>query len=150
MIAEMLKKENVQIVESVADWKDAIHVAVQPLVDSGYVEARYIDGIIENTYAMGPYYVLIDDVALLHARPEQGCIEKQLAVTIVHEPVHFAEDGSKDARLLVTLSATDGEGHIAVMGALASLFMDEEKIATLVKSNSVDEVYEIFMNASEE
>jgi hypothetical protein len=28
--------------------------------------------------------------------------------------------------------------------------MDEEKIATLVKSNSVDEVYEIFMNSSEE
>ena len=49
MIAEMLKKENVQIVESVADWKEAIHVAVQPLVDGGYVEARYIDGIIENT-----------------------------------------------------------------------------------------------------
>ena len=55
MIAEMLKKENVQIIDSVADWKEAIHVAVQPLVDGGYVEARYIDGIIENTYAMGPY-----------------------------------------------------------------------------------------------
>ena len=56
MIAEMLKKENVQIVESVADWKEAINVAVQPLVDGGYVEARststfksYMNGISQKS-----------------------------------------------------------------------------------------------------
>ena len=45
---DMLKRENVQIVESCKDWKDAVHVAVQPLVDGGYVKSEYIDGIIEN------------------------------------------------------------------------------------------------------
>ena len=147
MIADMLKKENIQIVDRVADWKEAVRVSVQPLVDTGYVESRYIDGIIENTLEFGPYYVLVEDVALIHGRPEQGVNEKQLAVTIVREPVHFAEDGSKDARLLVTLAATDGEAHIDVMRALAVLFMDSDKIEQLVGSDSIDEIYQIFVDA---
>lgn len=147
MIADMLKKENIQIVDRVADWQEAVRISVQPLVDTGFVESRYIDGIIANTIEFGPYYVLVDDVALIHGRPEQGVIEKQLAVTIVREPVAFAADGSHQARLMVTLAATDGEAHIDVMRALAELFMDSEKIEQLVKSDSVDEIYQIFLDA---
>lgn len=144
MITDMLKKENIQIIDSIPDWREAIRVSVQPLVDTGYVESRYIDGIIANTEELGPYYVLVDDVALIHGRPEQGVLEKQLAVTIVKEPVAFAEDGSHKARLLVTLAATDGEAHIDVMRALAELFMDADKIEQLVNSTDVDTVYQIF------
>ena len=35
---DMLKRENVQIVDSCKGWEDSIHVAVQPLVDGGYVK----------------------------------------------------------------------------------------------------------------
>lgn len=143
----MLKKENIQIVDRVADWQEAVRISVQPLVDTGYVESRYIDGIIENTLQFGPYYVLVDDVALIHGRPEQGVIEKQLAVTVVKEPVVFSEDGSHNARLLVTLAATDGEAHIDVMRALAELFMDADKIEQLVNAASTDVIYQIFLDA---
>lgn len=34
---DLLKKENVQIVESATDWKDAIRISVQPLEQHGYV-----------------------------------------------------------------------------------------------------------------
>ena len=40
---DMLKLENVKIVDHVKDWIDAIHVSVKPLVDQGYCESRYID-----------------------------------------------------------------------------------------------------------
>ena len=43
---DMLKRENVQIIEKVSDWEESVHVAVQPLVDQGYVKSDYIDGII--------------------------------------------------------------------------------------------------------
>ncbi len=148
MIADMLKKENVQIIDRVADWKEGVRVSIQPLVDGGYVETSYIDGVIANTIEFGPYYVLVDDVALIHGRPEQGVNEKQLAVTIVREPVTFAGKGTeKKARLLVALAATDGEAHIDVMRTLAELFMDEAKIEQLVQSQSTDEIYQIFLDA---
>lgn len=58
---EILKLENVRILNSVKDWIEAIHVAVQPLVEQGYCEKRYISEIIENTKNLDHimYYVRI-------------------------------------------------------------------------------------------
>lgn len=75
-IKDMLKLENVQVVDSARDWEDAVRIAVTPLVKGGYVEERYIDGIIDNAHELGPYFVLVPNLALLHARPEQGVIKK--------------------------------------------------------------------------
>ena len=149
MIAQMLRKENIQILDQVADWQEAVRVSVKPLVQTGFVEPRYADGIIENARELGPYFVLTDDVALLHGRPEQGVIEKQLAVTVVHKSVDFSGDKSRQARLLVTLAATNGEDHIDVMATLAELFMNEEKIRQVINSKSAEEVYQIFLAAEE-
>lgn len=147
MIADMLKKENVQIVDSVNDWKEAVRISIQPLADGGFVEPRYAEGIIDNTVSFGPYYVLAADVALIHGRPEQGVIKKQLAVTVLRRPIAFAGDGSHQARLLVALAATDGEAHIDVMRVLAELFMDSGKVKQIIESDSVEQIYEMFLDA---
>ena len=40
MIAQMLRKENIQILDQVADWQEAVRVSVKPLVQTGFVEPR--------------------------------------------------------------------------------------------------------------
>lgn len=142
-MASMLKRENVQIVERVGDWEESVHVAVQPLVDGGYVESAYIDGIISNAKEFGPYFVICPDLALLHARPDQGVLKRQLAVTVLREPVRFKPEGP-DVRLLVTLAATDAGGHIDVMRQLAMMFGEPENITKICEAKSADEVYELF------
>ncbi|MDH6366227.1 MULTISPECIES: PTS sugar transporter subunit IIA [Breznakia] len=145
----MLQRENVQIVESVKDWIDAIHVGVQPLIDGGYVEARYIDAIIENTEKFGPYYVLCKDLALLHASSEQGVLKKQLAITILRQPVRFKPDGF-DVRLLVTLAASDSESHMQAMQAVSNIFTDEKRIEQLATAKTADDAYTQFIAAANE
>ena len=144
-MSKMLKRENVQIVERVDNWEESVHVAVQPLVDQGYVESDYIDGIISNAKEFGPYFVLCPDLALLHARPDQGVLKQQLAVTVLREPVRFKEEGP-DVRLLVTLAATDANGHIDVMRQLAVMFGDPDNIAKIVEAPTADDVYDLFVN----
>ena len=144
-MSKMLKRENVQIVERVDNWEESVHVAVQPLVDQGYVESAYIDGIISNAKEFGPYFVLCPDLALLHARPDQGVLKQQLAVTVLREPVRFKEEGP-DVRLLVTLAATDANGHIDVMRQLAVMFGDPDNIAKIVEAPTEDDVYDLFVN----
>ena len=144
-MGKMLKRENVQIVERVDTWEESVHVAVQPLVDQGYVESAYIDGIIGNAKEFGPYFVLCPDLALLHARPDQGVLKQQLAVTVLREPIRFKEEGP-DVRLLVTLAATDANGHIDVMRQLAVMFGDPNNIAKIVEAPTADDVYELFIN----
>lgn len=125
-IQEMLKPENVRIAQSVDTWQDAIRLAVAPLREGGYVEPRYEDEIIRATDEMGPYYVLTEDVALIHGRPEDGCIKGQMAVTVLKQPIKFSED-SFDVRLLVALAAEDSNSHIEAMQVLAGIFMDEQR-----------------------
>ena len=144
-MSDMLKRENVQIVESCKDWEDAIHVAVQPLVDGGFVTPDYIAGIIENTNKFGPYFVLAPDLALLHARPEQGVVEQQLAVTIARTGVEFKP--GEPVRVLVTLAATDPDSHLDVMRILATMFADPANIEKVATAASADEVYRLFMEA---
>ena len=75
MILDMLKKENVQILDHVDDWKEAITVSLRSLEEQGYVTPDYAKGIIDITNEMGPYYVLTDDVALIHGRPDMSVIQ---------------------------------------------------------------------------
>ena len=138
---DMLKRQNVQIVEKVNDWEESVHVAVQPLVDQGYVKSDYIDGIISNAKEFGPSFVICPDLALLHARPEQGVIKRQ--------PVRFKEEGP-DVRLLVTLAAEDADSHIDVMRKLAVMFSDPANITKIAEAKDADEVYALFCAPTEE
>ena len=149
MISEMLRRENVRILDRVEDWQQAIHVSLEPLICGGYVERRYADEIIRSTEEIGPYYVLTEDIALIHGRPEQGVIRKQLAVTVVREPVRFSED-CFPVRLLIALAATDANSHLDVMQVLASIFLDESKIRELVEAESAEEIYEFLLAEEKE
>lgn len=141
MIRDMLKQENVKIVDRVNDWKEAITVSLQSLEEQGYVTDEYGKSIIQITEDMGPYYVLTDDVALIHGRPESGVIKKQLAITVLREPVKFSEDG-KPVRLMVALAATDSESHLSVMQTLAELFMSEGSIDDIVNARDAKQIYD--------
>ena len=141
---DMLKRENVQIVDSCEGWEDSIHVAVQPLVDGGYVKSEYIDGIIENVHTFGPYFALAPDLALLHGRPEQGVIKQQLAVTICRAGVEYKP--GEPVRVLVTLAAKDPDSHIDVMRILATMFADPANIERAATAADADEVYQLFVD----
>ena len=137
-IYDMLKLENIKILAGVKDWKEAIYTAVQPLVDGGYCEARYSDEIIKNTEKLGPYYVLCENVALIHGSTEQGVIKRQIAITLLKEPVKFKEDG---------YDATDAESHMEVLQAMSELFESKESTQRVLDASNEKEIYDLFVGA---
>lgn len=139
----MIQKEHVRVQRSVEDWKQAVIDVVNPLVEDGYVEKRYIDGIFENTEKLGPYYVIAPDIALPHARPEQGVIQKAMSVLLLKEPIRFSEDGH-DVRLLIALAATDSQSHLESLVTLSQLLSDEDLLAKILQASSNEELYEFF------
>ncbi len=147
MFANFLKKENIRFVEKVSDWKEAVHVAVEPLVSGGYVEPRYIDGIIENTEYYGAYYVITDNVALLHARPEQGVLDTQFAVVVLKEPIYFLGN-KRPARLLVTLATKNSSDHLEALQKFGQLFENDQIINQLIETKNADEFYDFLHSAT--
>ena len=63
-ITEMLKRENVRLVDSVDSWQDAIKLAIAPLNEGGYVEDRYADEIIRE--ALGTARLILMDLSRLY------------------------------------------------------------------------------------
>lgn len=142
---ELLKKENVQICDTAADWRDAIRIAVKPLEEHGYVKACYKEEIISNVEKMGPYIVIADNIVLPHARPEQGALKTQIGVTLFRKNVVF--DG-KDmpARLFVTLAAKDSDSHLNALMEISELLSDEATVEKILQSSDTENLYRYFAN----
>ncbi|MFZ2756016.1 MAG: PTS sugar transporter subunit IIA [Atopobiaceae bacterium] len=143
-IQEMLAPENVRVVESAPDWRDAVRLACRPLVDGGFVEPRYPEEAIANAEKFGPYFVIAPDIALIHARPEQGVVRRQLAVTVVRQGVDFGS-GKPPARLLVALAAEDPDSHIEVMRDLVALLSTPGAIASIAEAPTAGDIYRRFV-----
>jgi len=146
-IEDLLKPENVQIMDGVSDWREAVRISLAPLERGGFVETRYAENIIADTLEIGPYYVLTDDIALIHARPEEGALKKQLAVTLLRRPVSFGE-GMNSVRVLFALAAEDPNSHIEAIRLLANFCMDEEKVKRLIACVSSEEIYCLIMDST--
>ena len=140
---DLLKKENVQIVESATDWKDAIRISVQPLEQHGYVESRYKEEIISNVESMGPYIVLAPYIALPHARPEQGVKESQIAVTLLQIEVRFAGE-EKPVNLLIALAASDNNRHLDELMSISEILQNEDTVQKILNSKDKEELYSYF------
>lgn len=140
---ELLKLENVQICVRAADWRDAIRTAALPLEQHGYIEPRYKDEIIANLERLGPYIVIAENVALPHARPEQGAIQTQIGVTLFREPVQF-EGKESTARLFITLAARDTNSHLEALVHISELLDQPGMIEKILSAADEETLFRYF------
>ncbi len=138
----LLKKENIAIYNHAADWKDAIIKSTQLLEQHGYVEERYKDEIIGNLEKMGPYILIAENIALPHARPEQGAIKSQIAITLFRNPVIFSN--GKSASLFVTLAASDTNSHLDALMEISELLSDEALVKKMITAPDASALYQLF------
>lgn len=139
----LIKESNVQILEGAADWKDAVCQSVAPLERDGFVTEAYKKAIIENVEQLGPYICIAPHIALPHARPEQGVLESQIAVTLFRREVDFnREDAS--ANLFIALAAADSNSHLDVLVQITDILQDEERVANILQAKDETELYHYF------
>ena len=143
MIENLLKEENCVIVDRVQDWKDAVHVSLERLIEQGYCTEEYEKAVFDSTAEYGPYYVLTDNMALIHATNKVGVFKTQMAVTVLREPVQFEEDGA-DVQILIALCAVDANAHIDGMATVLKLFGDDDKSEDVLAAKTGKEIFEIF------
>lgn len=64
---KLLQEKNCYLRDRVQDWKEAVHIACEPLIEQNYCTTAYEAAIYEITERLGPYYVLCENLALIHA-----------------------------------------------------------------------------------
>lgn len=140
MITTWLPAENIQIVDSVSDWKQAITLSAQPLLAKEAITQDYISAIFNSHLELGPYYVLAPGLAMPHARPEQGVIKNGLSLLHIKEGVSFDAQENDPIYVVIMLCALSGDEHITMITALADIFSDDDRLSALLKASSLESI----------
>lgn len=140
MITTWLPVENIQIVDSVSDWKQAIRLSAQPLLAKETITEEYVEAIFKSHQELGPYYVLAPGLAMPHARPEQGAIKNGLSLLHIKQGVSFNADENDPIYVVIMLCALSGDEHINMITALAEIFSNDERLSALLKASTMETI----------
>ncbi|MDO5088635.1 MAG: PTS sugar transporter subunit IIA [Leptotrichiaceae bacterium] len=139
----MLEKElkgNIQILDFVENWEESIKIAATPLLEKGVIEERYVHAMIKSINELGFYVVLRENLAMPHARPEDGAVSTGISLLKLTEPVNY---GEQKINLIFILASKDSDSHMEILMKLMELFQNDECIEKLVKASDIGEIEEI-------
>ena len=143
----LIENNSVKLNQSAATWQEAIKIAVDPLIQSGAVEARYYDTIIKCVNEMGPYIILAPGLAMPHARPEDGVKRTAFSLVTLAEPIYF--DGEDDpVDVLIALAGSDSDQHMQGLMEITQVLDDPDSdtgvdLDKIRRCKTADDVYAV-------
>ncbi|PTL37944.1 PTS sugar transporter subunit IIA [Alkalicoccus saliphilus] len=132
------------------NWQEAIALSAAPLIKKGAVTREYAEAMVENINQLGPYILIAPNVALPHARPENGVKEAGIALTVFQEDVEFPADSSgeeKQARVFICLAAVDSESHLNMLQKISGWIDNQGLINSLLNAASQEETKQLLQSS---
>ena len=126
--------------DSVSDWKESIRITGKSLLEKNIITENYIKAMIESIEKIGFYVILRENLAMPHARPEEGTLGTGVSLLKLNEPVYY---GESKVQLVFVLATKDANSHLETLMQLMELFQDDESIEKLIKAQNYDEILEI-------
>lgn len=140
---KLINNDCIQVVKSISDWTEALHLVAKPLLEKGFINENYLRAIISETEKIGAYYVYDEElIALPHARPECGVLKNGISLLLIKNGVSIA--GSNPVSIIMMFCATDATQHIeSGITSIMELLEDEKKMDNIRKADSVSELIEV-------
>lgn len=129
---DLIPESNIQVVETVKNWEEAVRLASLPLLKSGNISDEYVDNMIDSVNKNGPYMVLSDYFALMHARPGQGVKKLGMSLLVLK---HETELRGKPVKIFLVLAATDNQSHLESLQQIMGIFMDDGSYRSILTGN---------------
>jgi len=120
--------------------EEAIRIAGNLLAEKGYVEKRYVEAMVESFEQNGPYIVIAPQIAMPHARPEDGVLEACISMIHLEKAISFGSTPNDPVKLVFALGASDSEEHLEVLKKLMHLLRNKESIEQLKSASSYEHV----------
>lgn len=136
----LFDENNIQVTETCKDWKEAIKLASKPLLKENKISTIYVNNMIESVKQNGPYMVLTNYFALMHARPGVGVNQMGMSLLIVKKPVDLE---GKPVKIFLVMAAVDNTSHLSSLQKIMKIFMDDKAYQTILEGNK-EKILEIF------
>lgn len=142
----LLPKEQIQVVKTLKNWQEAVQLASVPLLERGFIAPTYVQSMINSVEENGPYMVLTDYFALMHARPGVGVKQQSMSLLVVRESVDML---AKPVKIFLILAAMDNQSHLESLQRIMSIFMDPKKYQAILEGNK-EKMIEFFNEGGNE
>ncbi|MDE6475287.1 MAG: BglG family transcription antiterminator, partial [Erysipelotrichaceae bacterium] len=129
-LMDFLDEAHITISNQSFHWRQAIHFSCQKLLEEGIITKNYISSIISQLHVYGPYMFITPDVILAHAKSEDGAVKLGCNLVVLKKPVLFSS--TREAKMILTLSAPDVESHLTILQNINQVFSD---------TNNVEKIY---------
>ena len=137
-LMDLLKTETILIEEDSPFWQQSVKQLGHILHEAGCIENSYTSAIIENLNKYGPFMVISEGIALLHAKPEKGVKRLGAALSVFKNDLNFM---GKPVSLLFMISAVDSYQHIGVIENIVKICESQSLLSNLKNCNSSLDVY---------
>lgn len=98
--------------------------------------------MIEAVHQHGPYINIGKNIALAHARPENGVKHLGMSLMKLDKPVDLV-DQAHPVTIFITLAAIDNTAHLKALSELASLLGKEDKLEQLLNAKNQEDILSI-------
>jgi multiphosphoryl transfer protein len=129
----------VRLQSSAANKQEAIREAGQLLVDSGYIEAGYVNSMLGREEVANTY--LGNGISIPHGLPKDRDMIKQTGIAVVQVPKGVTWNPGETAKLVVGIAAKSDE-HIEVLRRLTRVLGNQEEVARLTRTTDPRDIIE--------
>ncbi|MEW9053240.1 MAG: PTS sugar transporter subunit IIA [Neobacillus sp.] len=140
-MSNILTSENILLNASVGSKEEAIRLTGSILVDKGYVDASYIDKMLEREELTSTY--MGNFVAIPHGTEDSKQYVKSSGISFIQVPEGVDFGGGNIVKLLIGIAGKDNE-HLDILSSIAIVCSEEENIEKLVAAKSAEEILAIF------
>ncbi len=147
----LIDNNSIQLQASADNWRDAIKIGTDLLIASGAIKPSYHKAIINSIEKLGPYICIAPNLALPHARPEDGVLKTAFALVTLEKPIVFdGEDEPVD--VLITLAGSSSDEHMEGLMEVTRVLDDEDSetgvdLEKLRRCRTIDDVYQVIDQA---
>lgn len=142
-LADVLTHSRIQVLHRVSDWRSALTIASQPLIDEKVITDQYIEAMIANVEYYGPYIVIAPYLALGHALPSDGVNALGVSILKLQEDVFFED---RPVSVVMILAPIDKRSHLGIMKDIMDLFNDTQFVSNLSDCDHPARIFDLIMN----
>lgn len=138
---EIFNDNNIILDVKVSSKEEAIKVAGELLFKNGYVEEKYISGMLEREKLISTYIGM--GVAIPHGENNVKDSVKKSGIVLlqVRDGVYF----DNEKAYLIFGIAGIGNDHIKILSNIASIVEDENSVKKLIETNDKKEIIDIIL-----
>jgi len=142
----VLESRAIRVAESAPDRESAIHRCADVLEEIGAVHPAYREAMLDREWAMSTH--LGEGIAIPHGLDASRLLVRRDSLAVLRFPDGVGWDGG---RVFVCVAiAARGDGHLALLAALAAILLDPDRARALREATDPAEIVRMLNSVEDE